>query len=115
MLKMLERFDLAAMEPAGFWSVHFMSEAGRLAFADRSVYMADPAFFTPPAGLLDDAYLAARSALIRSDASMRRAEPGDAAGARRPGARSRTAPTPRSTCRRRRTSRSSTGTATRWR
>ncbi len=76
MLKMLERFDVAAMEPAGFWSVHFMSEAGRLAFADRSVYMADPAFFTPPAGLLDDAYLAARSALIRSDASMRRAEPG---------------------------------------
>ena len=76
MLKMLERFDLAAMEPAGFWSVHFMSEAGRLAFADRSVHMADPAFFTPPSGLLDDAYLAARSALIRSDASMRRAEPG---------------------------------------
>ncbi len=75
-LKMLERFDVAAMEPAGFWSVHFMSEAGRLAFADRSVYMADPAFFTPPAGLLDPAYLAARSALIRSDASMRRARPG---------------------------------------
>ena len=76
MLKMLERFPLGAMEPAGFWSVHFMSEAGRLAFADRSVFMADPAFFTPPAGLLDDAYLAARSALIRSDASMRRAQPG---------------------------------------
>jgi len=54
-----------------------MSEAGRLAFADRSVYMADPAFYTPPAGLLDPAYLAARSALIRSDASMRRAQPGD--------------------------------------
>ena len=77
MLGMLERFDVAAMDPAGFWSVHFMSEAGRLAFADRSVYMADPAFYTPPAGLLDPAYLAARSALIRSDASMRRAQPGD--------------------------------------
>ena len=76
MLKMLERFEVAALEPAGFWSVHFMSEAGRLAFADRSVYMADPAFFTPPAGLLDPAYLAARSALIRSDASMVRAQPG---------------------------------------
>ncbi len=76
-LTMLERFDVAAMEPAGFWSVHFMSEAGRLAFADRSVYMADPAFFTPPAGLLDPAYLAARSALIRADASMRWAQPGD--------------------------------------
>ena len=75
--ELLERFDVAAMEPAGFWGVHFMSEAGRLAFADRSVYMADPAFYTPPAGLLDPAYLAARSALIRSDASLRRAQPGD--------------------------------------
>ncbi len=76
MLGMLERFDLAAMEPAGFWSVHFVSEAGRLAFADRSVYMADPAFFTPPAGLLDPAYVASRAARIRTDASLRRASPG---------------------------------------
>ncbi|MFO1414622.1 MAG: gamma-glutamyltransferase [Burkholderiales bacterium] len=76
MLRMLERFDLAAMEPAGFWSVHFVSEAGRLAYADRAVYMADPAFYTPPAGLLDPAYLVARSALIRTDASMKRAAPG---------------------------------------
>jgi len=76
MLGMLERFDLAAMEPAGFWSVHFVSEAGRLAFADRSVYMADPAFFTPPAGLLDPEYVASRAALIRTDASLRRAAPG---------------------------------------
>jgi len=27
------------MEPAGLWSVHFISEAGRLAYADRGVYM----------------------------------------------------------------------------
>ena len=77
MLKMLEPYDVAAMAPAGFWSVHFMSEAGRLAFADRSVYEADPAFYTPPSGLLDGAYLRARSALIRPDASMRQALPGD--------------------------------------
>ena len=70
MLKMLEPFDVAAMGPASFWSVHFMSEAGRLAFADRNVYMADPAFFTPPAGLLDDTYLRERSALIRPDRSL---------------------------------------------
>ena len=76
MLRMLEPFDLSAMEPASFWSVHFFSEAGRLAFADRSVYEADPAFYTPPAGLLDDAYLRSRSALIRPDASMRSAQPG---------------------------------------
>ncbi len=78
-LRMLETFDVAAMGPASFWSVHFMSEAGRLAFADRSVFMADPAFFTPPAGLLDDDYLRQRSALIRSDSSLGVAVPGDPA------------------------------------
>jgi len=64
-LQILKRFgplDIAAMGPATFWSVHFMSEAGRLAFADRSVFMADPAFFSPPAGLLDSHYLRERSA-----------------------------------------------------
>ncbi len=77
MLKMLERFDVAAMGPASFWGVHFMSEAGRLAFADRSVYIADPEFFAPPAGLLDDDYLRVRSALIRVDRSLGMATPGD--------------------------------------
>ena len=77
MLKMLEPFDVAAMGPASFWSVHFMSEAGRLAFADRSVFMADPAFFTPPAGLLDATYLRQRSALIQTDRSLGIAVPGD--------------------------------------
>jgi gamma-glutamyltranspeptidase/glutathione hydrolase len=67
---MLERFDLASLPPASFFAVHFVSEAGRLAFADRAMYAADPAFYTPPPGLLDDAYLQERSALIRSDASL---------------------------------------------
>jgi gamma-glutamyltranspeptidase/glutathione hydrolase len=65
------------MGPASFWSVHFVSEAGRLAYADRGVYEADPAFYVAPAGLLDPDYLRARSRLIRSDASMRRARAGD--------------------------------------
>lgn len=77
MLRMLEPFDIAAMGPASFWSVHFMSEAGRLAFADRNAYEADPAFYRPPTWLLDDDYLAARSRLIRADASLRRALPGE--------------------------------------
>jgi gamma-glutamyltranspeptidase/glutathione hydrolase len=76
MLKMLEPFDLRAMGPATFWSVHFISEAGRLAFADRNVFVADPAFFTPPAGLLDPSYLRTRSALISADASLGVALPG---------------------------------------
>jgi len=76
MLKMLERFDLASLAPASFFAVHFVSEAGRLAFADRSMYAADPAFYRPPPGLLDDAYLQERSSLIRADASLRQALPG---------------------------------------
>ena len=77
MLKMLEPYDLRAMGPASFWSVHFFSEAGRLAFADRDVYEADPDFYTPPSGLLDADYLRARSALIKADSSMRSAAPGN--------------------------------------
>lgn len=76
MLGMLERYPIAAMGPASFWSVHFVSEAGRLAFADRGAYMADPDFHAPPAGLLDPRYLAQRAELIRNDASMGRAVPG---------------------------------------
>jgi len=84
MLKMLEPFDMASLPPASFFAVHFMSEAGKLAFADRAVFVADPAFFAPPAGLLDDAYLRERASLIRPDASMRRARPGDPPGAHEP-------------------------------
>ena len=76
MLGMLERYDLRAMGPASFWSVHFISEAGRLAYADRGAYMADPDFYAAPAWLLDRDYLEARSRLIRPDASLKRAEPG---------------------------------------
>ncbi len=76
-LKMLEPYSLVDMGPASFWSVHFVSEADRLAYADRGVYMADPDFYTPPAGLLDPAYLAERSQLIKTTGSMGRAKPGN--------------------------------------
>ena len=76
MLEMLQPYDLRSMGAASFWSVHFISEAGRLAYADRDVYMADPAFYTPPTGLLNHEYLAQRSQLIRVDASMGKAQAG---------------------------------------
>jgi gamma-glutamyltranspeptidase / glutathione hydrolase len=57
--------------------VHFMSEAGRLAYADRGVYEADPDFYKAPAGLLDPRYLARRSELISTTKSLGRAAPGD--------------------------------------
>jgi len=70
MLGILEPYDLASMGPMSFWSVHFIGEAGRLAHADRNLYMADPDFVPPPAGLLDRAYLRERSRLIRTDGSL---------------------------------------------
>jgi gamma-glutamyltranspeptidase/glutathione hydrolase len=76
MLGILEPYDVAAMGPATFWSVHFVSEAGRLAFADRAAFVADPDFVDVPAGLLDRDYLRERSRLIRADASMGKAAPG---------------------------------------
>src|SRR4030095_15299120 len=63
MLGILEPYDLASMGPTSFWSVHFIGEAGRLAHADRNLYMADPDFVPPPAGLLARAYLRERSRL----------------------------------------------------
>jgi gamma-glutamyltranspeptidase/glutathione hydrolase len=77
MLGILEPYDVAAMRPATFWSVHFMSEAGRLAFADRGAYVADPDFVAVPPGLLDRDYLRERSQLVRVDASLGTATPGD--------------------------------------
>ena len=63
-LGLLERFDLAAMgDTAEAW--HLILEASRLAFADRALYLADSDHVRVPAeGLLDPAYLAARSAVI---------------------------------------------------
>jgi gamma-glutamyltranspeptidase/glutathione hydrolase len=76
MLALLEPYDVAAMGPLSMWGVHFISEAGRLAYADRSAYMADPDFYTPPSGLLDRDYLLRRSQLIRADRTLGIVAPG---------------------------------------
>jgi gamma-glutamyltranspeptidase / glutathione hydrolase len=62
--------------------VHAFAEAGRLAFADRNRYVADPAFVAPPSGLVAPRYLAQRAKLI-TERSMGRATPGDPDGAPR--------------------------------
>jgi len=86
-LKMLDDAPGALTPPASgkpeLAFLHRYTEASRLAFADRALYIADPAFVPAPAGnwasLLDDDYLQSRAALI-GERSMQSASPG------RPGA-----------------------------
>jgi gamma-glutamyltranspeptidase/glutathione hydrolase len=80
-LGILERTDFAQAAPGSVEAVHLFSEAGRLAYADRNQYIADPAFVPQPvAGLLAPAYLDARAELI-GGRSMGAAEPGRPPGA----------------------------------
>jgi gamma-glutamyltranspeptidase/glutathione hydrolase len=82
MLGMLERFDLARVRPGSAEAAHLIAEAGRLAYADRNRYVADDRYApVPVAGLIDRAYLAARSQLIRPEASMGKAAAGAPPGA----------------------------------
>ena len=68
-LKMLERFPIGDEgQGYGFGStstLNVMIEAGRLAFADRAIWIGDDDFVeVPTTGLLSDEYAAERSALI---------------------------------------------------
>ena len=64
--------------PSADW-LHLYAEASRLAFADRTQYVADPAFVGAPAGdwssMLRPDYLAQRARLIGAH-SMQQAQPG---------------------------------------
>jgi gamma-glutamyltranspeptidase/glutathione hydrolase len=75
-LAYVERFPLSSWGPNSADSVHVIAEAGRLAFADRNRYIADPQFVVPPRRMLDPEYLKSRGELIDPKQSMRRAEPG---------------------------------------
>ena len=69
----------AGLEPTPE-AVHLLAEAGRLAFADRALYVADSDFVpVPVAGLVAPDYLAKRAALI-GERSMGVATPGTPAG-----------------------------------
>jgi gamma-glutamyltranspeptidase/glutathione hydrolase len=64
-LAILERFPGEAVNAEDERAAHLFVEAARLAFADRNLYVADPAFVRVPAkGLLDRDYLAARARLV---------------------------------------------------
>ena len=69
----------AGLEPTPE-AVHLLAEAGRLAFADRALYVADADFTpVPVAGLVAPGYLAQRATLI-GERSMGIAKPGQPAG-----------------------------------
>lgn len=75
-LGVLENFDIASGGPLDVETVHLFSQAGRLAFADRGLYVGDTDFVTVPVeGMLDEDYLASRAALITEN-DMGRADPG---------------------------------------
>jgi gamma-glutamyltranspeptidase/glutathione hydrolase len=77
MLGTLEGQDLGSMKP-GPDVAHWLAEAGRLAFADRALFLGDPAFVDVPVrGLLDPAYLKSRAALLGPDRSIGKAKAGD--------------------------------------
>jgi gamma-glutamyltranspeptidase / glutathione hydrolase len=72
--------------PSADW-LHLYTEASRLAFADRALYLGDPDFVPAPGGnwnsLLDPGYLATRAKLIDQQPqgpSMKTAQPGNPAG-----------------------------------
>ena len=76
-LGLLEPFDLASLTPGSVEAVHLISEASRLAFADRNRYLADSDFVSVPVeGLLAPDYLRRRALLIDPGRAMGEAAPG---------------------------------------
>ena len=76
-LGMLENFDLGALKPGSPMAMHLFTQASRLAYADRNVYMGDADFVSVPiGGLLDKNYLKSRARLINPLADMATAKPG---------------------------------------
>lgn len=82
-LGMLENFDLAAVPPTAIngeggkpsvQGVHLVSEAERLAYADRNKYVADTDFVSLPGSgvnsMIDKNYLRSRAALISTTRSL---------------------------------------------
>lgn len=81
-LKLLESFDLGKGRDAAMSTraLHLISEAEKLAFADRNRYIADPDFVVIPDSLLDPGYLDKRRALIDPLRAMQPPKPGEPPG-----------------------------------
>src|SRR5215831_3413143 len=71
-LNILENFDLHAMGYGSADYLHTITEAMKLAYADRDTYYGDPAFVATPAeGLLSKEYAKQRAALIQPKRASR--------------------------------------------
>jgi gamma-glutamyltranspeptidase/glutathione hydrolase len=80
-LALLERFDLAKLDPSSPEAMHLIAEAERLAYADRDAYLADTDFVDVPVeGLLEREYLRKRSKLIKKDRRRRSVKSGKPRG-----------------------------------
>ncbi len=70
-LALLEGFDLGGLDPVGAELVHLVTEAMKLAFADREAFYGDPDFVdVPTETLLSAGYAESRRALIGERASL---------------------------------------------
>jgi gamma-glutamyltranspeptidase/glutathione hydrolase len=77
-LRLLEAYDLKALGHNTAAYIHLVTEAAKLAFADREAYYGDPEFVhVPMQALLSDAYTAARRKLIDPDRASLELRPGD--------------------------------------
>ncbi len=76
-LGMLEHYRSVQLKPMTVTGIHLVSQASKLAYADRDLYLGDPAFVTAPiAGLLNATYLTQRAKLIDLSRDMGKAEAG---------------------------------------
>ncbi|WP_299262634.1 gamma-glutamyltransferase [uncultured Psychrosphaera sp.] len=77
MLKLLEPFDLPSHPIDSAETVHLYTQAAKLAFSDRNMYLADSDFISVPVdGFLNKEYLANRRLLISTEKDLGKAKAG---------------------------------------
>jgi len=76
-LKMLEPFSMDKFKPGSLMAVHLITEATKLAYADRKLYIGDTDFVKVPVkGLIDAGYLRNRARLIHPKVANEDPRPG---------------------------------------
>ena len=78
-LRLLQPFDLGS-QPLNPRAVHLITEAEKLAFADRDQFIGDPDQIEVPAGLIDETYLTTRRAWIDPEKAKPKADAGQPPG-----------------------------------